>query len=146
MATYTVTREAKRAVVTVDGTPLPERQDLVNYSPQGFEWAYAGSGPSQLALAILANHFHHAGDEGELAEAKALALYQDLKLKLVVTLPKEGWQLTSHVVADTVSMVVKDKAEDTFVRAAQLEVENRRLLRDLSECYELLEQQEAEKE
>ena len=144
--TCTGKRENKRAVVTVNGNPLLERHDLVNHSPEGFEWGYPGSGPSQLALAIRAHHFHHAGDEGELAEAKALALYQDLKLKLVVTLPKEGWQLTSHVVADTVSMVVKDNAEDTSVRAAQLEMENRRLLRDLSECYELLEQKEVERD
>lgn len=28
-------------------------QKLVNHSPDGFAWGYAGSGPSQLALAIL---------------------------------------------------------------------------------------------
>lgn len=75
--TYTGKREDKRAVVTVDGTPLPERHDLRNHSPEGFEWSYAGSGPSQLALAVLAHHFHHAGDEQELADAKALAIYHD---------------------------------------------------------------------
>jgi hypothetical protein len=146
MATYTGTRGAKRVVVTVNGTPLPERQDLVNHSPEGFEWGYAGSGPSQLALAILAHHFHSAGDEHELADAKALALYHDFKLKLVAKLPKEGWRLSTHVVADTVNMLVKEEAERTFVHAMWLEMENRRLSKDLSECYELLEQLEAEKE
>ena len=29
------------------------RLDLFNHSPTGFEWGYAGSGPVQLALAIL---------------------------------------------------------------------------------------------
>lgn len=28
-------------------------QQIRNHSPDGFEWGYAGSGPSQLALAIL---------------------------------------------------------------------------------------------
>lgn len=39
---------------------LPLRTDLVNHSPTGFEWGYSGSGPAQLALAILADV---AGDE-----------------------------------------------------------------------------------
>jgi len=29
------------------------RSDLFNHSPTGFEWGYGGSGPAQLALAIL---------------------------------------------------------------------------------------------
>lgn len=33
-------------------SPQPS-QALRNHSPDGFEWGYAGSGPSQLALAIL---------------------------------------------------------------------------------------------
>lgn len=146
MATYEGKRDNGSAVVHIDGAPLHPRNDLVNHSPDGFEWGYAGSGPSQLALAILAHHFREAGDSEELADYKAGALYHDVKLKLITTLPKEGWQFDTHVVADTVSMVVKDKAEDTFVRATQIEVENRRLLRDLSECYELLEQKEAERD
>ena len=32
---------------------LPRRLDVVNHSPSGFEWGYAGSGPAQLALAML---------------------------------------------------------------------------------------------
>lgn len=32
----------------------PERsQDLINHSPDGFQWPYSGSGPAQLALALL---------------------------------------------------------------------------------------------
>lgn len=42
-------------VVTVDGVELsPARSlELANKSPTGFEWGYGGSGPAQLALAIL---------------------------------------------------------------------------------------------
>jgi hypothetical protein len=41
--------------VKVDGKVLdPARsQKIVNHSPDGFSWGYSGSGPSQLALAIL---------------------------------------------------------------------------------------------
>lgn len=35
--------------------PLPLRTDLYNHSPTGFSWGYAGSGPHQLALALIAD-------------------------------------------------------------------------------------------
>lgn len=41
--------------VWIDGKPLPLRESLkvCNHSPTGFNWGYGGSGPAQLALAIL---------------------------------------------------------------------------------------------
>ena len=33
-------------------SPKPS-QDVYNHSPDGFNWGYGGSGPAQLALAIL---------------------------------------------------------------------------------------------
>ena len=33
--------------------PLDPHTDLVNHSPDGFEWGYTGSGPTQLAFAIM---------------------------------------------------------------------------------------------
>ena len=50
--------------VTVDGRNLDLRLDLFNHSPTGFEWGYAGSGPAQLALALLADMLG-PGKEGE---------------------------------------------------------------------------------
>lgn len=40
-----------------DGSSLPlnPRFDVGNHSPDGFNWGYGGSGPAQLALAILAD-------------------------------------------------------------------------------------------
>lgn len=35
--------------------PLKHRLDLANHSPSGLSWGYSGSGPAQLALAILAD-------------------------------------------------------------------------------------------
>src|SRR5262245_22144387 len=34
-------------------SPLPLCLELRNHSPTGFEWGYGGSGPAQLALALL---------------------------------------------------------------------------------------------
>ncbi len=41
--------------VWIDGKPLSPRESLkvCNHSPTGFNWGYGGSGPAQLALAIL---------------------------------------------------------------------------------------------
>jgi hypothetical protein len=33
--------------------PLPLHLELRNHSPTGFAWGYGGSGPAQLALALL---------------------------------------------------------------------------------------------
>jgi len=38
--------------------PRPSLQ-LRKHSPDGFEWSYGGSGPAQLALAILLHAAHH---------------------------------------------------------------------------------------
>ena len=42
-----------RTRVTLDGDPLPWGVEVVPHSPTGLEWGYHGSGPAQLALAIL---------------------------------------------------------------------------------------------
>lgn len=42
-------------VLVNDQVPLPLRLDLRSHSPAGFAWGYGGSGPAQLALALLAH-------------------------------------------------------------------------------------------
>jgi hypothetical protein len=87
MKRYEGRREGYAVIVTVDGRPLNPRLDLWNHSPNGFEWGYGGSGPSQLALALLADHL--ADDD------QALAQYQSFKFAVVAKLPTKGWTLTS---------------------------------------------------
>jgi Family of unknown function (DUF6166) len=77
--------------VTVDGKPLSPRLDLRNHSPDGFEWNYGGSGPAQLALAVLADCL---GDD-----KKALELYQDFKWAVIAKLPP-NWTLTEKEVRE----------------------------------------------
>ena len=59
---------------------LPLRSDLANHSPTGFSWGYPGSGPSQLALAIIAD----ATGEDEAA----MRFYMDFKFGVIANLPK----------------------------------------------------------
>jgi hypothetical protein len=81
--------------VTVDGRALDPRFDLRTHSPTGFEWSYGGSGPAQLALALLGDWL---ADDGQ-----ALALYQAFKFKTVVGFPREGWMLKGSEIGEAVS-------------------------------------------
>jgi hypothetical protein len=82
------------------------RLDLFKHSPTGFEWSYDGSGPAQLALAILADYF---GDK----DALAVDLHQDFKRDVVAKFPKEGWQLTA---AEIENWLAKRRGESPKLR------------------------------
>jgi len=88
MKHYSGRREGYAVIVTVDGRRLNPRLDLWNHSPTGFEWGYAGSGPAQLALAIVADHLGN--------DDQALNLYQRFKWTVVAELPHREWILTSE--------------------------------------------------
>jgi hypothetical protein len=66
--------------VTIDGRPQsPARsQQVWNHSPDGFSWGYGGSGPAQLALAILL--------EAGLSGRRAVAFHQRFKQQYLVAL------------------------------------------------------------
>ena len=63
------------------------RYDLLSASPSGFQWGYGGSGPAQLAVALLA----HAYDEEFAAEH-----YQWFKRDVVSELHEDGWTLSKN--------------------------------------------------
>ncbi len=63
-----------------------------NHSPAGFEWGYGGSGPAQLALALLLDV---TGDR-----SVALANYQDFKWQVVANFDRKGWELPASAIRD----------------------------------------------
>lgn len=77
--------------VTIDDRPFDPTpsQKIRNHSPTGFAWGYGGSGPAQLALAILLK---------ETDKKTAQQLYQIFKDEVIAALPKEEWMLKSGVV------------------------------------------------
>jgi Family of unknown function (DUF6166) len=83
-----------RLLVRVDGEVLtPGRSHAVwNHSPDGFECGYAGSGPAQLALAILLA----AG----LPDERAGRLHQRFKFAHV-----QHWQTPFDVTIDVLDWV-----------------------------------------
>ncbi len=106
---------------TVKRYLLPKMLELRNHSPTGFNWGYAGSGPCQLALAILADHFgpapapavcEYCGSpfvDGKCAEVRdcgnrwaisdkyteALRLYQRFKFEVIARLDRDRFELTT---------------------------------------------------
>jgi hypothetical protein len=90
---YEGRREGHAVIVTVNDQPLNLRLEVCNHSPTGFEWGYIGSGPAQLALALLVDH---CSDTEE-----ALTLHQVFKQQVVAGLPYGGWMLTTKEITAT---------------------------------------------
>lgn len=80
-------------VVTDSGEyNLDPRHHYCKHSPDGFAWGYGGSGPAQLAFAILADHL----DDNEQAES----MYQQFKWAVIAAAPRdEPFYLREDVVA-----------------------------------------------
>jgi hypothetical protein len=70
-----------------------------NHSPDGFNWGYGGSGPAQLALAILLLY---------LEPEDALRIYQDFKFGFIAGLPQSDFKVTINL-RDTISNSVKSR-------------------------------------
>ena len=58
---------------------------VIDHSPTGFEWGYGGSGPSQLALALLLETIG--------VEDAALRHYHDFKNEVIAKLPDACWAM-----------------------------------------------------
>ena len=85
---YAGRRHADGTTVTrPDGSPLELEPSLEvwRHSPSGFEWGFSGSGPAQLALALLLDH---TGDP-----VMAQAHYQRFKADVVARWRDKEWRL-----------------------------------------------------
>ena len=71
-------------VVLVNGKPLDH---ISKHSPSGFNWGYGGSGPADLAYAILYDFY---------GKDVADRLYQKFKWDIIANLPQgKAWKLTA---------------------------------------------------
>ncbi len=100
MKTYRGVRTESGTIVSVTKenvtSKLDPRFDLRNHSPTGFEWGYGGSGPAQLALALLADRFNN--------DRIAQKFYLDFKFKIIGNLSEDQWILSS----EDIEAVVKE--------------------------------------
>jgi hypothetical protein len=82
--------------------PLQSSLRLHNHSPSGFSWGYHGSGPAQLALALLLDY---TGDS-----RRALRLYQEFKRRVVAAWPGDGdWTLTGDQIDAAIAEIESKK-------------------------------------
>ncbi len=98
MKVYKGLRTQHGCVVTVDGAPLDPRFDLMSHSAAAFEWGYDGTGPKQLALAILADAL---GDN-----SKALSQYKLFAETVIAELKDDEWTLNEPHVRSALDHVV----------------------------------------
>jgi hypothetical protein len=84
--------------VTVNGQAL---HHVAVHSPTGFEWGYGGSGPADLALSILADHF---GERPRTAAYRldpgrtwyCWSLHNYFLKDFVQHFPRAGWSMTAR--------------------------------------------------
>jgi hypothetical protein len=74
--------------------PLPLCLNIRNHSPTGFAWGYNGSGPAQLALALLVDAL---GDVD-----LALRHYQEFKCAVVASWP-QSWSISGEELRNLVA-------------------------------------------
>jgi hypothetical protein len=84
--TYRGERDDGLAMVFFGDERLRPRRSLmvIKHDPDGFEWGYGGSGPAQLALALLLEH---------VPEHIVRMHYQEFKFKHV-SFWKDGWEFS----------------------------------------------------
>jgi len=105
---YTGWREARATpvcVVSLDEKGEPVARPVIHYSrhsPTGFEWGYGGSGPADLAYAILRDYLgQHAGQPmsrarwHEAMDNVAEALHQEFKSAFVTYFAERCWHLSA---------------------------------------------------
>lgn len=76
-------------------SPAPS-QKLYNHSPDGFQWGFGGSGPAQLALALLLD----ATSDPDTAQA----FYQDFKFEKVA-----GWGDKWSITREEILLWIRSK-------------------------------------
>lgn len=96
-------RPGVRRVATDDELSPDRSLEVRNHSPTGFEWGYGGSGPAQLAPAILLDY---TGDEN-IALEHYMRFKDEVVSRLECTAPDGCW----HLSADVIETVLRDEAE-----------------------------------
>lgn len=86
----TLSGEWETRTILLNDEWLPEDLSLKirPHSPTGFNWSYAGSGPAQLALAVLMEF---------LPVRDALHYYQDFKFEVIAMHPKSDFSITINL-------------------------------------------------
>lgn len=97
-------REHRVPLVTVYDDERNETYRLphvLKHSPDGFEWGYSGSGPSDLAISILSDVFDKDPEP---------SLYQDFRDEFIAQFQSD-WSLTEREIRHWVQLRAKEKSD-----------------------------------
>ena len=86
----------------VSHTSLDPRLDIANHSPTGLEWGYMGSGPSQLAIALIADA---TGDDEKAGNTR---LCQQFKRDVIAQMPSREWILGQEFIVKYVESYLSE--------------------------------------
>lgn len=96
--------------MTMRSRPLNLRLDLFRHSPTGYSWGYGGSGPAQLALALLADVLKD--------DDRAVQLHQRFKFKAIGSIKTDEWTYTEDELLRIVDTIQTEMAHDAaYARA-----------------------------
>jgi len=99
-------------LVYEEDRPAYKLRQMIVHSPSGMAWGFGGSGPADLALAILADllreadaipaHARYDHDIAtEIQHTRAWMLHQDFKWQFITPLDQGGgWTITEAVIRD----------------------------------------------
>ena len=83
----------------------PDRSlDVVNHSPSGFEWGYAGSGPAQLACGLLLDYY----DDAQIAREHYIAFRTRVISQLECDGPAACWHLTGEEIDAAMATIIDE--------------------------------------
>jgi len=80
-----------------DGVYLKTRLNTIDHSPAGFSWGYAGSGPSQLAVALLWDTLEDRVSKGA-AKQFAIRYYMRFKFEVLCWIPYKSFELSQEYI------------------------------------------------
>lgn len=93
----------EHGLVTVNGKLLKRFGEVLNHSPDGFNWGYGGSGAAQLALAIMCNEFGASPLDHP-------AHYQEFKWRVIAQLETgKAWTLSSYTIQTAIKEILEGK-------------------------------------
>lgn len=78
------------------GRLLPARQDVLNHTSEGFEWGFVGSGPAQLALAILCDL---------VGASRAVPLHRAFERKVIAKIKDATWALSETQIGQAITEI-----------------------------------------
>ncbi len=107
-------REWKVEIVREDTSYLLTHVSFngLHHSPNGFSWGYAGSGPADLALSILAHTMKDTWPD----RRKAWPLHQQFKLDVIAALPiDQDFEISQLAVREWIARWQRVHADAEFI-------------------------------